>query len=139
MPVSETIKKQFMEYITLQAFDDQLIDRTEEKKIVEVGLKNNLTVEESLAIIREVAQQKGLVIERDAEDRAKEFLHKAATNDGQVSKKEFEDAVGLFKTATKGKFRDPDIKQRLKKMMLDNGWKAKEGIFSGGSWFSELG
>lgn len=137
MPVSENIRRQFMEYIALQAFDDQFIDRAEEKKILEVGVKNNLSVEESLAIMREVAQTKGLVVERDAEDRAKEFLQRAVS-DGHVNKKEFEDAVGLFKTATKGKIREPDIKQRLKKMMLDNGWKAKEGLFSGGSWFSEI-
>lgn len=137
MAVSEHIKQQFVEYITLQAFDDQIIDRAEEKKILEVGIKNDLDVTESLAIIREVAQQKGLVIERDAEERAEAFLKQAAA-DGQIKKKEFDGAVDLFKSATKGKFREADIKQRLKKLILDNGWKAKEGLFAGGSWFSEL-
>jgi hypothetical protein len=137
MAVSESIKSQFVEYIKLQAFDDSFISRTEEKNVLEVGVKNGIGVEESLSIIREVAKQKGIVVERDVEDRTKEFL-KNAVNDGSVSKKEFEDAVELYKTACKGKVKESDIKHRIKQIMLDNEWKAKEGLFSGGSWFSTM-
>ena len=138
MAISEQIQKQFIEFITLQAFDDKYIDRQEEKRILEVGVKNGISVEESLSLIRQVASQKGLVVERDAEDRAKDFLEEAATNDGKVTKKEFEDAVALFKNVTKGKIPDPEIKQRLKKMMEDNGWKAKEGGLFGSKWYSAI-
>jgi len=137
MAVSDNIRSQFVEFIALQGFDDQFIDKTEEKRIIEVGVKNGMTVEESLLLIRQVAKQKGLVIERDAEERAKEVLQKAA-NDGQISKKEFEEALAAFKTIIQGKIREPEIKQRLKQMILDSGWKAKEGLFAGGSWFSNL-
>ena len=138
MAVSEQIKNQFIEFITLQGFDDQYIDRQEEKRILEVGVKNGLSVEEGLSLIRQVASQKGLVVERDAEDRAKDFLEGAATNDGKVTKKEFADAVAQFKTATKGKILEPEMKRRLKKMMEDNGWKAKEGGLFGSKWYSAI-
>ncbi len=137
MAVSEPIRKQFLEFIALQAFDDQYIDRQEEKRILEVGVKNDISIEESLSLIREVASQKGLIIERDAEDRAKDFLE-AAADDGKVDKKEFEDAATLFKNACKGKVPEPEIKQRLKKMMEDNGWKAKEGGLFGSKWYSAI-
>lgn len=138
MSVSEQIEKQFREYIALQAYDDKYIDRQEEKKILEVGVKNNISVEESLALIQKVASEKGLVLERDAEERAKEFLAQAAANDGKVDKKEFEDAVALFGKATKGKIREPEMKKRLKQMMEDNGWKAKEGGLFGSKWYSAI-
>ncbi len=138
MSVSEQIEKQFREYIALQAYDDKYIDRQEEKKILEVGVKNNISVEESLAIIQKVASEKGYVLERDAEERAKEFLANAAANDGKVDKKEFEDAVTLFGKATKGKIREPEMKKRLKQMMEDNGWKAKEGGLFGSKWYSAI-
>jgi Ca2+-binding EF-hand superfamily protein len=138
MSVSEQIEKQFREYIALQAYDDKYIDRQEEKKILEVGVKNNISVEESLALIQKVALEKGLVLERDAEERAKEFLAQAAANDGKVDKKEFEDAVALFGKATKGKIREPEMKKRLKQMMEDNGWKAKEGGLFGSKWYSAI-
>jgi hypothetical protein len=138
MAVSEQIKSQFIEYIALQAFDDQYIDRQEEKRILEVGVKNGMSVDESLSLIRQVSLQKGLVIERDAEEQAKEFLEKAATNDGKVTKKEFGDTVALFKKASKGKIPEHEMKLRLKRMMEDNGWKAKEGGLFGSKWYSAI-
>ncbi len=138
MAVSEQIKNQFIEYIALQAFDDQYIDRQEEKRILEVGVKNGMSVDESLSLIRQVSLQKGLVIERDAEEQAKEFLEKAATNDGKVNKKEFGDTVALFKKASKGKIPEHEMKLRLKRMMEDNGWKAKEGGLFGSKWYSAI-
>jgi len=137
MAIAEPIRKQFMEFISLQAFDDQYIDRQEEKRILEVGVKNGISVEESLSLIHEVASQKGLVVERNAEERAKEFLEKAA-DDGKIDKKEFEDAVALFKKATKGKVPGLEIKKRLKGMMEENGWKAKEGGLFGSKWYSAI-
>ncbi|HAI69137.1 MAG TPA: hypothetical protein DCM38_06840 [Gammaproteobacteria bacterium] len=138
MAVPESIRNQFIEFITLQGFDDQYIDRTEEKRILEVGVKNGMSVEESLSLIRQVASQKGVVVERDAEERTQTFLENAATNDGKVTKKEFEDAVALFKKASKGKIPEPEMKKRLKKMMEDNGWKAKEGGLFGSKWYSAI-
>jgi hypothetical protein len=138
MSTSDQIRKQFIEYIKSKAFDDQYIDRVEEKKILEVGIKNGISVDESLSLIRQVASQMGWVIERDAEDRAKEFLENATVNDGKVDKKEFESAIKLFKTASKGKVTEPEIKKRLKKMMEDNGWKAKEGGLFGSKWYSAI-
>ncbi|MDY6991801.1 MAG: hypothetical protein SVR94_04230 [Pseudomonadota bacterium] len=136
--VSENIKKQFVEFIKLQGFDDQYIDRQEEKKILNVGVKNGLSVEASLALITEIAQEQNLVLERDAEERVKTALEQAATNDGQVDKKEFEQAIELFRTATKGKLLDAELKKRAKQIMLDNGWKAKEGGLFGTKWFSAI-
>ncbi|MCK5720357.1 MAG: hypothetical protein KAH84_10480 [Thiomargarita sp.] len=137
MPISEHIKKQFMEFISLQAFDDQYIDREEEKRILEVGVKNGMSVDEGLILIRQVASEKNLVIERDAEERAKEALEQAAS-DGKVTKKEFNEILALLKKATKDRITEPKMKKRMKKMMEDNGWKAKEGGLIGSKWYSEI-
>jgi len=138
MAISEEVRKQFVDYIMLQVFDDQYIDRTEEKKILEEGIKKGVGVEEGLSIMRQVAQDKGFVLERDAEERAKDMLEAFATNDGKVDKKEFEDVVGIFKKHSKGKLPEHEMKKRLKKMMEDNGWKAKEGGLFGSKWYSAI-
>ncbi len=138
MIVSEELRKQFVDYILLQSFDDQYIDRQEEKNILEEGIKKGLRIEDAQAIMRQVASEKGLALERDAEDRAKEMLDTFAHNDGKVDKKEFMDAIALFKTHSKGKIPEPEMKRRLKKMMEVNGWKAKEGGFFGTKWYSEI-
>ncbi|MDM8568676.1 hypothetical protein QUF50_04020 [Thiotrichales bacterium HSG1] len=138
MAVSEEVKKQFIDYIMLQVFDDQYIDRQEEKKILEEGIKKGMGVEEGLAIIRQAASEKNLVLERDAEDRAKDVLEAFATNDGKVDKKEFENAVSVFKTHSKGKIPERELKKRLKQMMESNGWVAKEGGLFGSKWYSAI-
>jgi len=138
MAVSEDVKNRFVEYVKLQGFDDKYIDRKEEKKILETAVKNGLDVEEGLSLLREIAAQKGFVIERDAEERTKEMLERFAQNDGKVDKKEFADAIAIFKSSCKGKVPEPEIKKRLKQMMLENGWKAKEGGLFGSKWFSEI-
>ena len=138
MAISEGVRKQFVDYIMLQVFDDQYIDRQEERKILEEGIRKGFGVEEGLAIMRQVAAEKGFVLERDAEERAKETLETFATNDGKVDKKEFESAVGIFKKATKNKIPEHELKKRLKKMMEENGWKAKEGGLFGSKWYSDI-
>lgn len=135
---TEEVKKQFIDYIMLQVFDDQYIDRQEEKKILEEGIRKGLGIEEGLAIIRQVALEKGFALERDAEDRAKEMLDTFASNDGKVDKREFEDALAILKSHSKGKLPEPEMKRRLKMMMVENDWKAKEGGFFGSKWFSEI-
>jgi hypothetical protein len=46
MAVSEQVRQQFLEYIMLMVYDDQYIDRKEEKKILEEGIKRGIRVEE---------------------------------------------------------------------------------------------
>ncbi|MDM8565122.1 hypothetical protein QUF74_05660 [Candidatus Halobeggiatoa sp. HSG11] len=138
MAVSDEVKKQFIDYIMLQVFDDQYIDRQEEKKILEEGIKKGIAIEEGLAIMRQAASEKNLVLERDAEDRAKDVLEAFATNDGKVDKKEFENSVSVFKTHSKGKIPDHEMRRRLKQMMENNGWKAKEGGLFGSKWYSAI-
>lgn len=133
--ISESIHQQFVEFITLQGFDDKYIDRKEEKRILEVGVKNDISVEESLALIHEIAKDKGLIIERDVEDKAKAILENGVA-DGKITKKEFEEAFSVFKVACKGKVPDNEIKKRLKQMMETNEWQAG-GLF-GIKWYTNI-
>ncbi|MEN8217352.1 MAG: hypothetical protein ABFS56_13485 [Pseudomonadota bacterium] len=138
MEISEQLREEFIEYIMLMVYDDQYIDRREEKKILEEGIKRGIRVEDGLSIIRQVAAEKGFVIEREAEERTKNILRQYALTDGFIDHKEFEDALAMFNDACKGKIPEPDLKRRLKKMMVDNGWKAKEGSLFGTRWFSAI-
>ncbi len=130
--------KEFIEEIKLRVFDDQFIDREEERELLQIAIQKGLGVDKGLAFIRQVAAEKGIVVEREANDRVKEILERFAANDGVVDKKEFEDALALYKSATKGKIPDPEMKRRLKQLMVDQGWKAKEGGLFGSKWFSAI-
>jgi Ca2+-binding EF-hand superfamily protein len=138
MAISDAIRKQLVDYIMLQVYDDQYIDRKEERQILEMGIKKGLTVDEGLSLIQQLASEKGFVIEREAEEKTQEVLKQFATNDGVVDQKEFQNALSLFKKVSKGKIPEPELKRRLKNMMQENYWKAKEGGLFGKKWFSEI-
>lgn len=132
-------RSQFINFVKLHTYADGYIDQKEERKILEYAIGIGVALEEALAVLRDLAMQQGWVLERDAENRAKDVLAQFAASGGVVDKKEFEDAVTMFRNACKNKVNDPEARRRLKQMMLDNGWKAKEGGLFGSKWFSQIG
>lgn len=131
------VERRFVEYIKLQTYADKYLDRDEERKILEKGIEMGLGIDEGLQIIRNVAEANNIVLERAAEERAVEALRTFAM-DGKVDKKEFANAVTIFKNACKDKLSEVEIKKRLKAFMIHNGWKAKEGGLFGSNWFSDI-
>jgi hypothetical protein len=137
MSMSDEAKRQLGEFVKLQVYDDKYIDRKEEKKILEEAMKRNISIDDALAVMRSVASAHDYVVERDVETRCKEMLEQFA-GDGKVDKKEFEDAVGMYKKGSRGRVPEAEIRRRLKSMMIDQGWKAKEGGLFSSKWFSEI-
>jgi hypothetical protein len=138
MSMSDEMKRQLGEFVKLQVYDDKYIDRAEEKNILSEALKRNIPLDEALTIIRQIAQTNGYVVERDVENQTKEVLEQFANNDGKIDKKEFETALGIYKKTTLGLISDIKAKKRLKEIILENGWKVKEGGLFGSKWFSEI-
>ncbi len=137
MSMSEEAKRQLGEFVKLQVYDDKYIDRKEEKKILEEAMKRNISIDDALAVMRSIASAHDYVVERDVETRCKEMLEQFA-GDGKVDKKEFEDAVGMYKKGSRGRVPESEIRRRLKSVMIDQGWKAKEGGLFSSKWFSEI-
>lgn len=138
MSVSPENHRQFVEFVKLQVFDDGFLDRQEEKAILEKGIQLGISIESGLAIITQLASTRGFVVERLANERAKQILTQFANNDGKIDKKEFEDAVAFYQSDTKGKIREDEVRRRIKQLILDNQWKVKEGGLFGSKWFSAI-
>lgn len=138
MSVSPENHRQFVEFVKLQVFDDGFLDRQEEKAILEKGIQLGISIESGLAIITQLASTRGFVVERLANDRARQILTQFANNDGKIDKKEFDDAVAFYQSDTKGKIREDEVRRRIKQLILDNQWKVKEGGLFGSKWFSAI-
>ncbi|CAK0762039.1 conserved hypothetical protein [Gammaproteobacteria bacterium] len=136
--VSGDQKAVFVDYIKLQVYEDGYIDRAEERKLLERSIELGIGIDEGLSIMRNLSQQQGYVIEREVENQAKEVLGRFAVSGGVIDKKEFNDAVGIFMSACKGKVSESDSRRRLKKIILESGWKVKEGGLFGSNWFTEI-
>ncbi|CAK0768565.1 conserved hypothetical protein [Gammaproteobacteria bacterium] len=131
-------KSVFIDYVKLQAYEDGYIDRQEEKKLLEYAIQLGIGIDEGQSIIWNSAQKENYVIEREVEKQAKDLLARYASSGGVIDKKEFNDVVGIFMSACKGKFSDIETRRRLKKIILENHWKVKEGGLFGSNWFTEI-
>ncbi|MBC6456004.1 MAG: hypothetical protein GDA43_24835 [Hormoscilla sp. SP5CHS1] len=113
------------------------IDRQEEREIMEFAVNQGLTVDEGLAILVRVCQERNYTLERDIETRAFEVLTQFATNDGKIDKKFFFDAVGIMQNMSKGKLSEVQCQKKAKQIVLDNNWQIKTGLF-GPDWFKKI-
>jgi hypothetical protein len=128
----------FIDYIKLQTYEDGYIDRQEERKLLEHAIELGIGIEEGLAIMQNLAKQQNYVIEREVENKAKELLERFSVSGGIIDKKEFNDAVGIFVADCKGKVSETESRRRLKKIVLENQWKVKEGGLFTSNWFTEI-
>ena len=135
---AKEIKKQFAEHVKLKAYDDKYVGRDEEKEILQFGVSEGLTVDEALSVLVRVCQEQSYVLERDIDTRAEEMLRQFAANDGKIDKKEFFDAVEIVENMSKGFLSEPKCQQKVKKIVLENGWKIREGFLKGGNWFEKI-
>jgi hypothetical protein len=135
---SEEIKRKFVENVKLRGYDDKFIDTAEEKQIMRYGIDNGLSVEEGLALLVQASEKLDYVVESTVNKKAEEVLMQFATNDGVIDKKEFLDAVGIMKRASRGKLSDQACSSKIKQIILNRGWKVKEGFLKGGNWFSSI-
>lgn len=134
----EGVKKRFIEEVKLRAYDDKYIDRAEEKEILQIAIKEGISVDSAISALRQVCENNGYVLESVLDEKAKEMLAQFAANDGSVDKKEFMDAVAVVAKAAQGKLSDSKCQKKVKQIVQANEWKVKEGMFSGGKWFSEI-
>lgn len=133
----EEIKRNFVEHVKLRGYDDKFIDAAEERKILEFGIQQGISLDQGRALLVQVAIEQGYAVESLAEMKAKEVLEQFA-NDGQVDKKEFDDAVAIVKKTMRGNLSDDACRKKVKEIMVKQGWKAREGFMKGGSWFSGI-
>jgi hypothetical protein len=124
--------------VKLRAYDDKFVYFKEEKQLLEYGINNGLSLEQSQALLIQAAEQLDYAVESVAEKKAEEMLEQFAGNDGAIDKKEFFDAVSIMKRALRGKLSDQVCSIKTKQIVLSRGWKVKEGFLRGGSWFSSI-
>lgn len=128
----------FADHIKLQAYEDGYIDRKEERKLLEYAIDHGIDMEQALVILTNVAQKHGYIVERMVEDQAKELLQRFSISGGAIDKKEFNEVVGSFLVASKGKFSEDEARHRLKRIIQENRWKVKEGGIFASNWFSDI-
>ncbi len=128
--VSDDVKKRFVEEIKLRGYDDKYVDRKEEKEILQMAVKDGVSLESARAGLLQVCEASDYVLESHVLAQAEQVLQTFAENDGKVDEKEYKDAVTLVKKHTKGKKTDKECKRFVLQIMEDRSYSAKTGWFS---------
>lgn len=132
----EEVKKRFLEEIKLRAFDDQYIDRTEEKEVLRKAVEMGVTVDSARAALGQVCESEGFVLESMVYDRIRDMIDTFAGNDGKVDEKEFTDTVTTTVKACKGKKSELECKRMVLEVMDKGSQKVKTGMFS--NWYARV-
>ena len=117
----------------MRGYDDRYIDRKEEKEILQMAIKDGVSVDSARAALSQVCEASEYVLESRALQQVEEALATFAENDGKVDEKEYHDSVTICKKATKGKKTDSECKRFVLGIMEDKNHVPKTGWFS--NWY----
>jgi len=133
-----TPEEELTEEIKLRCFDDMYIDRPEEKEILQKAISLGVTVDEARVFIRSISLRDGYVVESELDQTALDLMKPFAENDGKITQKEFENAVKFLLNMSKNKVTKSELDKKVKTVIVDNGFKVKEGMLNGGKWFTTI-
>ncbi len=131
-------QERFIEYVKLQAYTDQYIDRQEEYRILEKGIELGMDVEKGRQVLLETTAAQDWVLESAIEDKAAEQLATYAAAHKRVDKKGFLQIATQLSQASKGKIKEDEAKRRLKQMLFDKDIAYREGGMFGSEWLSDI-
>ena len=133
--MSEDIRTRFINEIKLRAFDDQYVDRKEEKEILQIAISLNVDIDTARMALVQACRMENYALESEIIREMKDQLHGAAGDDGKVDESEFNMIVNTMnaKINGRGDIKIKDIKRMILEEMDNSGFDVKTGFFS--NWY----
>jgi hypothetical protein len=111
---------------------DKFIDIDEEHQIFRKGGALELSLTETESILNRMCSEGGWTRQSRLTDKLTAMLHEATKDDGVIDKQEYDHVVNF---AIKRLMPRRDADEHCITLILDNAWKAKEGMFD--KWFTK--
>jgi hypothetical protein len=133
----DDIKKRIVNEIKARGYDDNYIDKNEEREIVQIAIQLGVTVESALAALNQVCDELGYVLESRVLKHIEQQLVAATARDGLVDQAEFDAVFASTKKQVEGKRSDREVKALIVTVMERTGHnKVRKGWFS--NWYASL-
>ena len=134
--MSEDIRQRFINEIKLRAFDDQYVDRGEEKEILQIAIGMSVDIDTARMALVQACSMENYVLESEVIREMKLQLQTFAGNDGKVDETEFNLLVQMTQTKVNGKITAMQVKRMVIEEMESSGLnKVKTGFFS--NWYTK--
>ncbi len=135
--MSEDIRQRFINEIKLRAFDDQYVDRAEEKEILQIAISMNVDLDTARMALVQACQMQSYVLESEVIKEMKNQLRVFAGNDGVVDEKEFDLLYQTTAAKVNGKITNIQVKKMIVEEMEGSGLnQVKTGWFS--NWYTKV-
>jgi hypothetical protein len=132
----DDIKKRFVNEIKLRAYDDNYVDRNEEREILQIAIQFGVGIDSARAALVQVCAECGYVLETNILRQIRDQIEAAASNDGMIDRREFDAVFAAVRKTVEGKKNDRDLKRMIVQVIEDTGNRAKTGWFS--DWYASL-
>jgi hypothetical protein len=134
---TDDIKKRFVSEIKLRAYDDQYLNRNEEREILQIAIQLGVGIDNARGALLQVCEEQGYVMESRMIKEIKDQVDASICDGGMIDKKEFEMIFQTVKLTAKGKKNDREIKKMIVQLMEDTvNNRVKTGWFS--DWYTSL-
>jgi len=134
--MSEDIRQRFINEIKLRAFDDQYVDRAEEKEILQIAISMNVDLDTARMALIQACQMQSYILESEMLNEMKTQLRAFAGNDGKVDEKEFDLILQTMMAKVNGKKTKLELKRMIIEEMENSGLNnVKTGWFS--NWYTK--
>ena len=133
-------KAKYADFVRIHATEDKVINRDDEKKILEEGLKHfGLEFQDAQGTLLSVASERDIAlisrVERLIDTNLEQKLKR-----GKISKQDFDDIVAVYGKLTNDSISKTKIRKRVKEMMVNHGWtgKRRRWLFNSKRWFNRI-
>ena len=131
------LEKRIVNEIKARGYDDNYIDRGEQREIIQIAIELGWTLEDALAALTNVCRECSYVLESRLFKQIEEEIAKAVGDDGLVDRAEFDLILANVKRVVQGKKNDRELKKMLITVMEESGNnRVKKGWFR--DWYAAL-
>src|SRR5262245_50226696 len=109
----DDIKKRFVNEIKLRAYDDNYVDRIEEREILQIAIQLGVNLDTARSALIQVCDESGYVLESTILKQIKEQIETAVGNDGKVDRREFDQIFAAVRKNVQGTKNDREVKKMI--------------------------
>ncbi len=117
----DDVARRFDDEIKLRAYDDQYVDRNEEREILQIAIQMGVGVDAARAHLALVCEANGYVLESVVVKAARAGIAAAANAGGKVDRAAFEAVVADATAAVRGQKTDREVRRLVVQVMEDTG------------------
>ena len=133
-------KAKYAEFVRIHAIEGKVINRDDEKKILEEGLTHfGLEFQDAQGTLLSVASERDIALISRVESHIDTNLGQKVKR-GKISKQDFDDIVAVYGKLTNDSIPETEIRKRVKEMLLNRGWtgKRRRWLFNSKRWFKRI-